>query len=175
MQFSFKLTRRDCKPFLKVANQHLTAIAKANSRLFFANLVAWIPMGFAVAAYAAMYRKHPELAHELNVVAAAAVVAVALLVASIVFKHFLYQAALLSENGTFLVTQTVNADSKTISFRNSFGTRTYPWNCFIYRAEDDGYIYLFIDNALALIIPKSTVGSVEDLAELRLWAGLGGH
>ena len=173
MQFSFKLSWQDSKPFMKVANRRLTAIAKANPKLFVAYLVAWIPIGFAVAAYAAMYSEYPELTHDLNVVAVAVVVGAVLLVASNVFKQFLYQGASIAENGAFLVTQTVDADAKTICFSSSFGTHTYPWDCFIHRAEDAGHIYLFIDNAMALIIPKRFIDSPEKLAELRRWAGLG--
>jgi len=173
MEFTFKLTREDWKPFLKLANRRLTTIAKANPKLFVTNLVAWIALGFAIATYAAMYRKYPDITHDLNVLAAVAIVGAALLIGSFVFKQWLYQAASLSEAGSFLGTQTVEANSKTITFKSSFGTTTYPWDCFLHRAENELHIYLFMDNALALIIPKSAVGSPEKLAELRQWAQLG--
>ena len=173
MEFAFKLTREDWKPFLKVANRRLTTLAKANRKLFVSNLVAWMALGFAIAAYAAMYRKYPYLTHDLNVVAATVIVGALLLVGSFIFKQWLYQTATISEAGVFLGSQTVEANPQTITFKSSFGTTTYQWDRFIHRAENEAHIYLFVDNALALIIPKSAVGSDERLAELRQWAQLG--
>ena len=90
MEFTFKLKREDWLPFVKVANRRLGVLAKANPRLLVVNILVWIPLGIALATFAALYRKYPEISHDLNVVAAAAAVGFFLLIASFVYKQKLY-------------------------------------------------------------------------------------
>ena len=96
MRFSFKLSKQDLVAFQKLANKRLTVISKANPKLLVANLIAWIPLGIAMAAYAAMYRKYPDLTHDLTVVLVAVVAGAMLLVVSMLYKQHIYRSAVLS-------------------------------------------------------------------------------
>jgi hypothetical protein len=172
MEFTFKLKREDWLSFVKVANRRLSVLAKANPKLLVVNILVWIPLGIALATFAALYRKYPEISHDLNVVAAAAAVGFFLLVASFVYKQRLYQSVAVSDTGTFLAPYTVQVDANGLSLLSSFGSLSYPWDCFIHRAEDEARVYLFVDNVLGLIIPKNALGSPAQVAQFRQWAGL---
>lgn len=173
MRFSFKLSKQDLASFHKIANRRLTAIAKANSRLFVANLIAWIPLGMAMASYAAMYRKYPDLTHDLNVVLAAIVIGGVLLFVSMLYKQRIYRHAALPEDSWFFANQTIEADSEGISIESASARALYKWSSFVYSVEDEHNFYLFIDNAQALVIPKSAVGSLDQLAQFRSWSRIG--
>jgi len=173
VRFSFKLSKQDLAIFHKLANRRLTAISKANSKLLVANLIAWIPLGIAMAAYAAMYRKYPDLTHDLNVVLAAVVSGGVLLVLSMLYKQHIYRSAVLSEDGWFLADQTIEADSEGLKIESATSRASYKWSSFVHSAEDARNFYLFVDNAQALIAPKAAVGSPDQLAQFRSWSRIG--
>ena len=173
VRFSFRLSKQDLAAFQKLANRRLTVIAKANPKLLVANLIAWIPLGIAIAAYAAMYRKYPDLTHDLSIVLAAVVLGAVLLVLSMIYKQHIYRGAVLSEDGWFLTEQTIDADSEGLKIENPTSRSSYKWTSFVHSAEDSSNLYLFLDNAQALIIPKSAIGSPEQLAQFRSWSRVG--
>jgi len=172
VQFSVRLQRSDWLVFNKAVNQRLTKLAKANSKLLVANLVAWIPLGFAMAAYSAMYREHPGLSHDLNVVLVVVVLGIVLLAASFLLKSRIYRRVSLSEHGSALVEHAFKATDQSLIVSGPFGNTSFTWDCFLDREERDGVIYLFIDNAQALVIPTLVLASEEDLAQLREWSGV---
>jgi len=173
VRFSFTLAKQDLTAFHKLANRRLTKVSKANSKLLLANLIAWIPLGIALAAYTAMYRKYPELSHDLNVVAGAIVVGGLLLVASMMYKQYLYRSAVISQDGWFFKPQTMEADSEGLRIENETSRSLYRWSAFSHGAEDASNLYLFLDNAHAIIIPKSALGSPDEVAQLKSWSRVG--
>ena len=170
MRLSFRLSKRDLVSLHKQVSRRLTIIAKANSKLFVANCVAWIPMGIACATYFAMYRKYPDISHDLNVVLAVIAVSGISLWASVAYKQRIYREAILAENGWLLTEQTFEAQPECLSIENHTVRASYRWTAFIDCAEDETNLYLFIDNAQALILPKAAVGSDERLAQIRSWS-----
>jgi hypothetical protein len=171
VHFSFKLTRQDLAALQKRSVRRLTEISGANSKLFFANLLAWIPLGIALALFSEMYRRFPSLSPSLNLIAAALVAGLALAVGAAYYKQRLYKQAWLADDGWFLAEQTVDADAEGLRIRTARGETRFEWTAFMHRAEDDANLYLFIDNAQAVVVPKSALGSAGDAAQFRAWSG----
>src|SRR5271156_4551582 len=149
MIFTFKLSTQDLASFQKLVNRRLTIIAKANSKLFVANIIAWIPLGYAMASCARIYRKYPEITHDLNEVLASVVVGIVLLIICMLYKRYLYRNAVRSQD-TFSE-QTMEADSEGIKLECAVSRGSYKWSAFIHSTEDTSNIYLFLDNTQALI------------------------
>jgi hypothetical protein len=171
VHFSFKLTRQDLVVLQQRSLRRLTEISGANRKLFFANLLAWIPLGIAIALFIELYRRFPSLSPWLNPIAAALVAGLALAVWSGYYKQRLYKQAWLADDGWFLAEQTVDADAEGLRIRTARGETRFAWAAFMHRAEDDANLYLFIDNAQAVVIPKSALGSAGDAAQFRAWSG----
>lgn len=169
IRFTVKLDKEGWLSFSKVVNRRLTRLAKANSKLFIVNLMAWIPLGFAMAAYSAMYRKYPFLTEDLNVVGGAIVVGAVLLVISLVFRNRIYRKVMVAENGSALAEHEFAASPTELHVTGPFGSTVYPWGCFIDHIEENKVVYLFTDNSQALVIPLCNVGAEEEVALLREW------
>lgn len=172
MTYSFRLTREDFIQFHKVVARRLTRIGNASSKLLLANLIAWLPLGLALATCWAMYRKYPEASHDLNVVFGSVAAAAVLLIASFLYRRTLYWRAVLHDDGWFLAEQTVEADERGLTIQAAHSRSTYEWDAFVDRAEDESNLYLFIDNASALIVPKAAIGPVEEVSRFRAWSGI---
>lgn len=117
-----------------------------------------------------MYRKYPELTHDLNVVLASVVVGGVLLVISVLYKQRIYRNAVLSGDDWFFADQTIEADSDGLNIATVKSRATYKWSSFVHSAEDERNSHLFIDNAQALIVPKAAMSSTDQLAQFRSWS-----
>jgi hypothetical protein len=169
MRYSFSLTFADFVALQKVIARRLTQLSHANSKLFFSNLFIWVPLGIAFASYAALFRKYPEMSHDLSVVDAVFCIGVALMVGGILFKQRIYRNVMLSPESRFLAEQTVELDTDGLRAKGAYGVVHYPWSSFRYLAEDDKNFYLFIDNSQAFVLPKAAVGSSDQLAQVKAW------
>lgn len=169
IRFTVKLDKEEWLSFVKLVNRRLARLAKANSKLFIINIIAWIPLGFAIAAYSAMYRKYPFLTEDLNVVGGSIVVGAVLLVISLVIRNRIYRKVVVSDNGSALAEHEFIADPAELRVTGPFGSTIYPWGCFIDHIEENGVVYLFTDNAQALVIPIDKIGTEKDVASLRGW------
>jgi hypothetical protein len=169
MHCSFTLTNADFVALHKVIAQRLTQLSSANSKLFFSNLFIWVPLGIAFSAYAALFRKYPEMSYDLSVVAIAFCVGVALMVAGIYYKQRIYRRAMLAAESWFLSEQAVDLNAEGLSAKGTYGAVHYPWSSFRYLAEDGNNLYLFIDNSQAFVLPKAALGSSDQLAEVKAW------
>lgn len=169
MHCSFTLSNADFVALHKVIARRLTELSSANSKLFFSNLFIWIPLGIAFAAYAALFRKYPEISADLAVVAAAFCVGVALMVAGTLYKQRIYRRVMLSPESWFLSEQTVDLAPAGLSAKGAYGEVHYPWSSFRHLGEDDKNLYLFIDNAQVFVLPKAAVGSSDQLVQVKAW------
>src|SRR6185295_17195796 len=134
-------------------------------------VITWIPLGFALAAYFAMYWRYPEAARDLTIAAAALALGVAFFICQFYYKQHLIRRGCLSDDGWFLAEQTVDASADGLGIRTTRGHTSFNWTAFMHHAEDDANLYLFVDNAQAVVIPKSAFGSTDDAAQFRSWAG----
>ena len=169
MRCSFTLSNADFIALHKAIGKRLTQLSSANSKLFFSNMFIWIPIGFAFAAYAALFRKYPEMSYDLVVVATSFFIGVALMVAGIYYKQRIYRRAMLTPDSWFLSEQTVDLDPDGLGAKGTYGVVNYPWSSFRYLGEDENNLYLFIDNAQAFVLPKAAVGSPDQLAQVKAW------
>ena len=169
MHYSFTLSRADFIALRKVINRRLTQLSSANSNLFFSNLVVWVPLGIAFAAYAALFRKHPGMFYDLAVVATAFFVGVALMIVGAFFKQRIYNNVMLPPESWFLSEQTIDLDPSGLVARGTYGEVRYPWSSVRYLAEDDRNLYLFIDNSQAFVLPKAALGSSDQLTQVKAW------
>jgi hypothetical protein len=169
MHSSFTLTNADFVALQKVTTRRLTLLSNANSKLFFSNVFIWVSLGFAFVAYAALFRKYPEMSYDLSVVAAAFCVGVALMIARMFYKQRIYRSVMLSPEGWFLSEQAVDLDPGGLGAKGAYGAVQYPWSSFRYLAEDDKNLYLFIDNCQAFVLPKAALGSSDQLEQVKTW------
>lgn len=169
IRFTVKLNKKEWLAFSKVVNRRLTRLAKANSKLFAINVIAWIPLGFALAAYSAMYRAYPFLTKDLNEVGGSILLGAVLLVLSLLFRNRIYRNVVVAENGSTLAEHAFAAGPAELHVTGPFGRTTYPWGCFIDHIEENGVVYLFTDNAQALVIPLCNLRSEKEVESLRAW------
>ncbi len=169
MRCSFTLSMTDFVALHKVISRRLTQLSSANSKLFFSNLFIWVPLGIAIASYASLFRKYPDMSHDLAVVAAAFCVGVALMVAGMFYKQRIYRRVMLSPESWFFSEQTVDLEPDGLAAKGIYGVVRYPWSSFRYFGEDEKNLYLFIDNAQAFVLPKAAVGSSDQLAQVKAW------
>jgi len=173
VNFSFRLSRQDLVAFHKVAGRRMKDVTGANLRLFVASLIAWIPVGTAILAYIGLYRTFPEASFALNIVVAWLALGVVLLCCYLVYRQRLTQRGWLSDDGWFLSEQSVDADAEGLRIRTAQGNASsFLWKSFVHRTEDEAHLYLFVDNAQAVVIPKSALGNTGDASQFRSWAGL---
>jgi hypothetical protein len=169
MHCSFTLSQADYDALQKVVIQRLTQLSRANPKLFFANILLWVPIGFALASYTALCRRYPDITHDLLVVAAAFAAGVCLILAGAIVKQRIYRRVMLSPDSWFLSEQTADLDAAGLVAKGAYGETRYPWAAFRHLAEDGRNIYLFIDNAQAYVLPKAALGSSERLAQMKAW------
>lgn len=166
---TFTLSRADFLALHKVISRRLTQISGANTKLFFANLVAWVPLGIAFAAYTALFWKHPGLSRDLAIVAAAFVVGVTLLLGGALLKQRIYRGVMLSSDSWFLAQQTVALDPEGLTAQGAYGEVRYPWSSVGHLAEDSTNLYLFIDHTQAFVLPKAALGSSDRKTQVKAW------
>jgi hypothetical protein len=169
MRFTFTLTVRDIHALRAVTNRRLTNLASANSKLFFSTLFTWIPLGVAGAAYGSFYRQHPELAHDLKVIAGALLVSIVLFMFNAWYKRHLYNKVLLAKDSWVFSEQTFEITAEGLKTEGTYGSSNYKWPAFIFTTEDQANVYLFVDNGHALVLPKSVFTSPEQLTHLKTW------
>ena len=169
MHCSFTLTNADFIALHKAIGKRITQLSSANSKLFFSNMFIWIPLGIAFAAYAALFKKYPEMSNDLAVVATAFFFGIALMVAGAYYKQRIYRRVMLAHDSWFLSEQTLDLDSGGLGAKGTYGVVHYPWSSFRYLGEDENNLYLFIDNAQAFVLPKAAVGPSDQLAQVKAW------
>lgn len=169
MHCSFTLSQADFFVLHKVINRRLTQLSSANSKLFLSNLIIWVPLGIAFASYAALFRKYPDMSHDLSVVAIAFCIGVGLIAIGMIFKRQIYRKVILSSKSWFLSEQTVDLDPVGLTAKGTYGEVRYLWSAFLHLVEDEKNLYLFIDNSQAFVLPKAALGSVDQVVQVKAW------
>jgi len=169
MRFKFKLSQADYVAFQTLVLRRLTKLSGANIKLFFINLFAWIPIGIAFAAYAMLYRKYPVAADDLTVVAIAFEVGCVLMSVAYFYRKYAYRKAMFSHSGRFLSEQVLEISEEGISLSGHCSEASFRWPAIIDFAEDNRNLYLFIDNAEAILLPKAVLASSEQLSQIKAW------
>lgn len=172
MRFTFTLTDRDIQALRAVTNRRITNLANAKSKLFFSNLITWIPLGVAFAGYGTLYLQHPELARDLSVIATALLIGAVLLVANNRYKRHIFNKVLFPKNAWLFSEQTIEISAEGIKTESAYGSSSFKWPAFVHTEEDQTNFYLFVDNRHAVLLPKSVLMSPDQLAQIKAWLNL---
>ena len=71
------------------------------------------------------------------------------------------------EDGIMLGDKTIEISEEGIRETQTLTQSFYSWTCVESVEENKGDLYLFLDNTLALIIPKTAFSSVKEKEEFR--------
>ncbi|PHV09602.1 YcxB family protein [Chitinimonas sp. BJB300] len=169
MHATFTLSESDFVALNNAVNRRLKAVSRANSKLFLPNFVVSVTMGVAIASYLALYRKYPFIATELSFVAGAFAVSTLFIVGNSVYKRSLCRRAMLSRNSWFLSRQDVELTENGFHWSGASSSAEYIWGAFCYFDEDKTNLYLFLDNAQAVVLPKKALGTPEQVEKVKSW------
>ncbi len=163
MILKFQLTRKDSDEFQKFLERRLRAIGKVRSNFFLFDVLVGLPVGVAVVTFINIYLKSRNLRGLLIVLAVALILLAIALIARTRYgrKNFL-NLMFLPENLIFQP-QVLNASDVGLSVEIAGAENRFLWSNFQELCEDQDRIYLFIDNSQAVIIPKHSLESAEQL------------
>lgn len=95
--------------------------------------------------------------------------AAALIWVGAIYKRRLFQAVLRDDEETRAL-QSVSIDSAGLSVVTGEASSRCTWSSFKDYFEDEVAVYLFMDLSHAVIVPKQSFGSAEELGQFREWA-----
>jgi hypothetical protein len=168
MQATFTLAPADLTRMLKMLRPRLLRLAGRKVLSITINIVAWIGLGLAASAWWALFKKYPRLAPELIILAAGLLGGLAILLLLDLYSRNLINRILVAPGGIFLREQTVRIDEQGVRLVTEYSERHYQWPAFLGLEEDAVNVYLLLDNADCVIVPKLTLGTLE-VANLRAW------
>lgn len=168
MKFEFALTDHDRAAYEKIVTRRISKAAKANTKTFIVNIIAFLPVGAALAFYVDLYKRYPNLTSELNTIAIAVCVAAALITASGIYKRKLIESALLVSDAKSEL-QSIEANQSGLQVTSAGVSSHCEWARLRDFVEDDQALYLFLDISNGFIIPKRVFNSTEELSQLRHW------
>lgn len=165
MKATFTLAPADFQRLMVLVVQKARRNAPYRSLWFAGRVFVWLLIGAGVSAFVKIYERADDLQQGLFFMAS-------MLAAGLTFA-FVYSAAwrrmylrrAISPNGSFLITQTVEADMEGLSIENSQDKSFTKWSGFLSVDEDNSNLYLFIDTLQAIVLPKS-IPCIEELSKL---------
>ena len=169
MHISFTLNKQDSIALQKVVGQRLTELSGQNSKLYFANIVAWIPIGVSLSAVATLYRSYPDLTSQLTIAISSLITGAFLLSTVKYYREFTCRKILAATDGWFFSEQKISLDENGISANALHCSAQYRWSSFRHLTEDERNLYLFVDNAQALILPKHALRSPDAIQQIKSW------
>lgn len=173
MKFTYTLSQLDVVTFNKLVCRRLAATTTtitARLGLFVLNALAWVAIAITTAAYASLYNKHAWLTSGLNTVLIAFGVAIAVLVASHLYRQKRNRELAFSDASWLRATQSVSATPEGLEIMTSGACTRYDWSGFTDCVEDQTMLYLFLDLTCAVLIPKNAFSTPEELSRFRSWA-----
>jgi hypothetical protein len=170
MNLDFALSKEQLRAFSKLSCQRLASSRGPRALLMSLNIVGWAAIAFGTATLVGMYKKAPDLSSELNSLVIPLVLAVAALVASFVYQQRLQSNAVFADDSWPRVQQSVSAELDGLEIKASGVQTRYEWNRFVETLEDAAAIYLFLDAAHAVIVPKAAFASADDMRSFLSWA-----
>lgn len=171
MEFEYELTEAELVAFDKVVHARVDTLTKAalgGWEFLAQNILAWIPIGIAGAAFIDLYHDYPQ-SPDLKTIAIAASLAVALMTGSGIYKRKLIEDAVkLSDDWPRAQSLVANEVGITMTSPGSSAQLSCP----VVREviEDDATLYLFFNLSHALVLPKQVFRSGDELDQLRRWA-----
>jgi hypothetical protein len=166
MQITFALSREDFSAFSKIACRKLS---KADPIAISMDLFAWGAIGAALQLSINTYRKYPQLSGNLQTIAIIGGISILLLIAGRRYKQHIQRNIVLSPAGQFLAQKSVVLDPDRLLVSGPDYETSYRWAAFLQLEEDSKNMYLFLDNAQAIILPKAVLPSPESVSQITSW------
>lgn len=170
MKLGYSLSREHLRAFARLSCQRLAAGRGAKALLMSLNTVGWVAIAIGTATLVGMYKRAPGLAAELNLLAISLVLAVAALITSIVYQQRLQANSVFADDSWPRVQQLVSAGPDGLEITAPGAHTRYEWGRFVEALEDAAAIYLFLDAAHAVIVPKAAFASPDDMRLFLSWA-----
>ncbi|MDX6751249.1 YcxB family protein [Geminicoccaceae bacterium 1502E] len=167
IEVQFQPADADRSALMKIARARVAAASGASFRLGVANALAWAPLGMAVIAFANLYGQDGISVLQLNLIAGlTATWARGTLAVSLYQRRLLADAAL-PHGGRFFGQQTLRADEDGLKTSSPSVDSFYRWTAFTSVAEDKARLFLFLDVAEAIVVPKAALASAERVQALK--------
>lgn len=170
MKLNYSLSKEQLHAFSKVSCQRLAVSRGARALLMSLNILAWAAIAFGTAALVGIYQEAPRFASELNSLVIPWGLAVVALVTSLVYRQRLQFNSVFADDSWPRVYQSVSAGPGGIEITASGVYTRYEWRRFVEALEDAAAIYLFLDAAHAVIVPKAAFASPDEMEIFLSWA-----
>ncbi len=168
MRFTFELEARHIRAFNDIAIRRLRARTKETWKLFPAFVVAWIPFGYAVGTYISLYKGNQNIRSDLLLIPFLLGMTAATVWLAGKYKARL-RAAAARDCSFSRVDHSVLAEPEYLEIVSGGVRSCYEWSRFIEVLEDVEALYLFLDSAEAVVIPKSAFADLADLEQFNAW------
>jgi hypothetical protein len=165
MKATFTLEPADFRRLMVLVVQKAQRNAPYRPLWFAGRVLIWLPIGAGVASFVKVYERADEMQQGLFFVASMLAIGLTLAFIYSAAWRRMYIRRAISPNGSFLSTQTVEADSEGLSIENVQGKSFTKWSGFLSIQEDKRNLYLFIDALQAVVLPKS-ISCIEELTKL---------
>jgi hypothetical protein len=169
MKLDYSLSKEQLRAFSKLSCQRLAASRDQRALLMALNIVGWAAIAFGVAALVGMY-KAPAVSSELHSFVISLVLAAVALVGSFVYQQRLQSNAVFAEGSWPRVQQSISAELAGLEIKAPGVHTRYEWSRFVETLEDAAAIYLFLDAAHAVIVPKAAFATPDDMRNFLAWA-----
>lgn len=170
MKLDYSLSKEQLRAFSKLSCQRLRSRGGARWGITALNILAWACIAFATAALVSMYEKAPYLSPELNSIAIPFVLAATAILAASFYQQRLQSNAVLADDSWPRIQQSVSAEPGGLEITAPGVHSHYDWGRFVEVHEDVAAIYLFLDASHAVVVPKTSFPSPEDLQQFLSWA-----
>ncbi|MDF1587259.1 YcxB family protein [Marinimicrococcus flavescens] len=161
IEVHFQLAEEDRSALMRIARRRVAAAPGAGFRLGIANALAWAPLGMAVIAFADLYGQDGISVVQLNVIAGLIATWVCGTLAVSLYQRRLLADAALPRGGRFFERQTLRAEENGLEMCSAGAKSFYRWTAFSSVAEDKARLFLFLDVAEAIVVPKAALASAE--------------
>ncbi|WP_078120088.1 YcxB family protein [Thiosocius teredinicola] len=170
MEVKFALNRPEFAEFINAATHRVQSRDKhASLKATLANLALWLLIGLGFAAVVQFYQRNHESVDMLPLYLAVG----AWLCAFVLYlfwgveqqKHLMRN--MLSDSGCTLIEQQVVLTSDGVTVTSAMGTQSVAWEGVLDYDETASLLCLYVDNSIALLVPKRAFEDESDMAAFK--------
>jgi len=164
---SFTLQSDDLLRLQRFAMQRALPKMPRRGLVFALRAALWFCLAFA---FFRLYRAHECCSATQSFIEQAGLFALAAVLLFVSSQHIFQSAYVrhaVQSGGWFLSEQNVVVTPEGLLHTSRLGQTNTPWSAYLWRAEDDRTFYLYIDEGIGFVYPKSAIAAPEDQALLR--------
>jgi hypothetical protein len=162
MATNFALSSEDLTRFHKLIAKRFRRSSGVFSFGFLSRVLVWFGLGIAGAVFMRLWREYPEIASELKLIGGALAMTMIAVAAMPFFAQAHMRKRMLSPDGAFLASQTLEMTDDALVVRSKLATSNMRWASMLFIDQDEWNCYLFVDHMQAIIIPKSVVATLGE-------------